>query len=266
MFSGSNNYSLSDIAAVTGANDGFGGNNGVWWLIVLIVLFGGWGFGGRGFGGYGGGYGTSETSSVYEGYVLNNDMSMLQRAISDSTNMLERRTDNIINGICTLGYDSLAQTNTINTNVMQGVNTLQGAVKDCCCQTQQNLADVKYTIGATGSELNYNIATQANGITNAISSGLCQTNFNNQTNTRDIIDTQRADTQAILSKLDAMETNRLREKLEAERDAKYALQGQLDRAELRTAIVNDVRPCPQPCYVTCNPWGCNCNCNSGCGC
>lgn len=275
MFSNGSSIPVTMNVAPTGsANGGFGGfgDNGAWWIIILILIFGGWGYGNGNWGGFGGGQGST---SVYEGYVLNNDMSMLQRAISDSTNMLERRTDNIINGICTLGYDSLAQTNTINTNVMQGVNTLQGAVKDCCCQTQQNLADVKYTIGSTGADIsrgvergfsdtNFNVSTLANGITNAISNGFCQTNFNAQTNTRDIVDSQNAGTQAILAKLNDMETERLREKLESERDAKYALQGQLDRAELRTAIVNDVRPCPIPAYPACNPWGCNCN--QGCGC
>ncbi|MDO4803034.1 MAG: hypothetical protein Q4A15_12785, partial [Prevotellaceae bacterium] len=151
-------------------------------------------------------------------------------------------------------------------------NTLQAAVKDCCCQTQQNLADVKYTIGSTGAEIsrgvergfadtNYNLATQANMLDRTVSDKFCQTNFNAATNTRDIIDSQNAGTQAILAKLGEMETNRLREKLEAERDAKYALQGQLDRAQLRTDIVNDVRPCPKPAYITCNPFGCNCNQN-----
>lgn len=266
------NNSMPFTMPVQPANsDGFGEGFGGWgfWLIIIIVLL----FGGCGYGN--GGYGNGGTTSVYEGYVLNNDFSQLSSQISDATNMLERRTDNIINGICSLGCDSLAQTNGINTNILTVGNNLQGTVKDCCCQTQQNIADVKYTIGATGSDIshriergfsdtNYNISTQANGINTAIANGFCQTNFNAQTNTRDIVDAQNSGTQAILAKLNDMETERLREKLESERDAKYALQGQLDRAELRTAIVNDVRPCPIPAYPACNPWGCNCN--QGCGC
>ena len=30
-----NGMSLSDIAAVTRDNDGFGGSNGAWWIIIL---------------------------------------------------------------------------------------------------------------------------------------------------------------------------------------------------------------------------------------
>lgn len=242
MFNTSSIPSLSDIAAVTnGNNDGFGGNNGWWVLIILFAIFGGWGNGGYGAGG------------VQENYVLTSDFSQLSRQISDAYGMTERKLDGISNGICSLGYDQLSQINGINSNVMQGVNTLQAAIQNCCCTTQQNIKDTQYAI-----------ATNANMIDRTLGDKFCQTNFNMQTNTRDIIDNGRSDTQAILAKLDSMETNRLREKLEAERDAKYALQGQLDRAQLRYDIVNDVRPCPQPAYITCNPFS-TCSCNQGIG-
>ena len=57
MSIGVSEASLSDIAAVTNRNDGYGndmfGGNGAWWLIVLLLF--GWGRGG--FGGYGNGCG-----------------------------------------------------------------------------------------------------------------------------------------------------------------------------------------------------------------
>lgn len=40
--------SLADIAAVAKDNDGFGGNNGWWILIILFAIFGGWGNGWNG--------------------------------------------------------------------------------------------------------------------------------------------------------------------------------------------------------------------------
>ena len=255
--------SPADLAAVTRNNDGMFGGNGVWWIIILFLFA---------FLGWGGGYGGNGTQGAANNYVLASDFATIQRQLSDGFGGVEKGIDTVRNGLCDGFYTTAQQFNTTNTNVMQGFNATQAAIKDCCCQTQQNIKDTQYAIGSIGAEIsrgvergfadtNYNLATQANGLTNTISNGFCQTNFNNQTNTRDIIDTQRADTQAILAKLDSMETNRLREKLEAERDAKYALQGQLDRAKLRTDIVNDVRPCPIPAYPACNPWGCNCQQN-----
>lgn len=272
MFNSTNGVPFTMNVAPTGSASGNGmWGDGAWfiWIILIFAIFGGWG---NGWGGYGG---SGQSTSVYEGYVLNNDFSQLSKQISDTYNMTDRKFEGISNGICSLGYDQLAQMNGINTNIMTVGNAIQTQLADCCCKTQQNIKDTQYVIGSTGADIsrgvergfsdtNYNLATQANGITTAVSNGFCQTNFNAQTNTRDIVDSQNAGTQAILARLDAMETARLREKLEAERDAKYALQGQLDRAELRTAIVNDVRPCPIPAYVTCNPFS-TCNCNQGCG-
>ena len=95
MFNSTNNVPYSvPVAPITGNGGGFGNGmfgDGSWiFLIILFALIFGWGNGG--WGGYGNGGGST---SVYEGYVLNNDMSMLQRSIADSTNMLERRTDKI---------------------------------------------------------------------------------------------------------------------------------------------------------------------------
>lgn len=251
----------SDVALISGnnkSNDGlFGDGNGSWFIIILFLFaFLGWG---------GNGYGNAvgQTSSVYEGYVLANDFSQLSSQLSDSTNMLERRTDNINNGICSLGYDSLAQTNSVNTNILTSANALQGAIKDCCCQTQQSIADVKYTIGSTGCEIsreiergfadtNYNIATQSNTIDRRIADGFCHTNFNAERNTRSIVDSQTANTQAILAKLDAMENSR--------KDEKIAEQACIINNQY---LLSQINRTPVPAYQVPNPY-CNCNCNNGC--
>lgn len=268
MFNSDKGYSLSDIAAITGNNnDGWGGNGG-WWIILLFLVFFGWG-GNRGYGGFGGG---QDSTSVYEGYVLNNDFSVLSNQMSQGFASQERKLDSISNGICSLGYDQLAQMNGINTNIMGGVNTLQAAIKDCCCQTQQNTKDTQYLIGSNAAEIsrgvergfsdtNYNLASQVNGLQTAIANGFCQTGFNEQTNTRDIIDNAAANTRAILEKLNKME-------VDAKDDKIAELTAKLNKADLaasqaaqNTYLINELKPCPSPAYVVPNPY---CNCNCGC--
>ena len=251
---------------------GFGGNgwgDGAWWIIILLIFAWG-GFNNNGFGGNQG------STSVYEGYVLNNDFSQLSKQISDTYNMTDRKFEGIANGICSLGYDQLAQMNGINTNILTTGNNLQAAIKDCCCQTQQNLADVKYTIGSTGAELNYNLATQANGITNAINSGFCQTNYNSQTNTRDIIDSQNAGTRAIIEKLCQMENNAKDEKIADLQAKNFDLRLAASQQAQNAYLVGELGyRCPQPAYVVEPPqrvsFATNCNgvatfANSDCGC
>lgn len=200
-------------------------------------------------------------------------MSMISRQMSDGFNSQERKLDSISNGICSLGYNQLDQINGINTNIMGVGNAIQTQLADCCCKTQTNIGDVKYAIGSTGAEVsrevergfsdtNYNLATQANGITNAMQSAFCQTNFNAQTNTRDIVDSQNAGTQAILARIDALESSRKDEKI-------AELTAQLNRADLaasqaaqNTYLLSELKPCPQPAYVVPNPY-CNCRCSCG---
>lgn len=58
----------------------------------------------------------------------------------------------------------------------------------------------------------------------------------------------------------------LRDKL-AEKDREVqARDFQLSQIAQTNSIVNQIRPCPTPAYITCNPWGNTCNCGGGCGC
>lgn len=160
MFTNASVPSLSDIAAVSGRNnnnDGFGGNNGWWVLVILFALFGGWGRGGYGYGGGQGG-------GAADNYVLASDFANLSRQIDSSTAGLERKLDGINNGICSLGYDQLAQINNVNSNInqtgyeimngmnqnaiasMQQTNALQAQLANCCCENREAICQLKYDI------------------------------------------------------------------------------------------------------------------------
>lgn len=270
-------YSLADIKAVTEGNnnDGFGGNTGAWWIIIIIILFGGWG--NRGFGGFGGN-GSNGGTSVYEGYVLNNDFSQLSRQIADSTAMTERKLDNVNNGLCSLGYQELQNITGVNNNIsngvynltnaittsgyetrnaitqdtianMQNTNTLNASIKDCCCTTQRSIDGVNFNIQGVNNAIGMQ--------TNAIQSAMTM-------NTRDIIDNQNANFRALHDEIVA---NRIEDKnaqIQAQQNEINALRLAASQTAQNDYLVNKLRPCPIPAYPSCNPWGCNCN--SGCGC
>lgn len=201
-------------------------------------------------------------------------MAMISRQMSDGFNSQERKLDSISNGVCSLGYDQLAQINGINTNIMSGVNTLQGAINGVGSQLASCCCDLKYSLGSNAAEIsrgvergfsdtNYNLATQSNALTTAVNNGFCQAGFAAQTNTRDIIDNASANTRAILEKLSKME-------IDAKNDKIADLTARLNRADLaasqaaqNTYLINELKPCPQPAYVVPNPY-CNYNCNNGC--
>lgn len=234
----SNEYSLSDLKAVTDG-DGFGGGNG-WWIILLFILLGGWNNGG-----YAG-------SGAANNYVLASDFATLQRQISDSSNMLERRTDNIINGLSSIGYNEAQLINGVNQtvtasgyetrNAIQGIGTQMAS---CCCDLKEKIGDVKYTM-----------AMDTNAITNAVNQGFCQTNFNNQQNTRDIIANNDANTRAILERL-------TQDKIDALRDENATLRLNVSQTAQNQYLVNEIKGCPKPAYIVPNPYaysGCGCGC------
>lgn len=251
--------SPADFAAINGSgnyNSGMWGD-GAWWIIVLLLF--GWGRNGNGWGGNGNGGGVSD------GYILASDFATIQRQLSDGFNSIDNALDRQNAGICDLGYTQLNLTNGINMNMMQGFNALGTQLADCCCKTQSGIERIN-----TQNVMN----------TSAIQSQINQCCCDNQKDIMQIrfdMATQNCGTLQAIDKLGdrienrltQMEVARLNEKLDAERTANAVLQGRIDRAQLRTDIVNDVRPCPAPAYITCNPWAYqanSCNTCGTCGC
>lgn len=252
-------YSLADIAAATGNNnDGFGNGSGAW-LIILFLIFAAFGWGGnRGFGGFGG---NSGGTSVYEGYVLNNDFSQLSKQISDSYSMTERKLDGLANGLCDGFYTNAQLINGVNTNILtatNGINTnisnLGFNLQDCCCKTQRAIDSV-----------NFNMAQNTCAITN-----------NATMNTRDIIDTVNANYRSLHDEIVA---NRIEDKnaqITAQQNEINALRLAASQEKQNAYLISELgNKCPVPAYLTCNPnaplnysisYGNSCGCNNGCGC
>ncbi|MBR2492010.1 MAG: hypothetical protein IKB64_00900 [Paludibacteraceae bacterium] len=242
--------SASDVALLTGNgnNGGFGGNGDNAWWIILFLIFG-WGRNGFG-GGYGGG-----GSGAADNYVLATDFATI-----------ERKLDGINNGICdstfalnntmTNGFANVQQTlcqgfNGTNTAIYQnGFNTERGLwnvssqIADCCCQTQRSI-----------DQVNYNTAMN----TNAIQQTLCG-------NTRDIIEASNANFRALHDEIVA---NRMEDKnaqIQAQQNEINALRLAASQAKQNSYLINELRPCPIPAYITCNPYQ-SYNYNPcGCGC
>ena len=249
----------ADIAAVTGNNGNgmFGGADGSWWIIILFLfIFAGWGNGG--YGGQGG---------VSENYTLISDMGQLERKIDgvysgicDSTFALNNTINN--------GFASAQNTMTqgfagLNTGMVTqgyetrlGIQNMGAQMQQCCCDLRQQVADV-----------NYNIATQANGITNAVNQGFCQTNFNNATNTRDLLENQNANARAILDAIQANKVEALKDRIAEQNQQINALNLARSQAAQNEYLISQLKPCPTGAYLVANPNGpLNYNMQNGCGC
>lgn len=105
----------------SGNNDGFGGSGS--WVFFLFFLLA---WGGNGFGGFGGNGATNQ---------INNDFlySNLASQIRDSSIQNNSILNSIQQGLCSLGYDSLAQS-----------KELSAQLASCCCETNRNIDAVRY--------------------------------------------------------------------------------------------------------------------------
>lgn len=223
--------------APTSANGGFGGFGGDgWWIILFFIVLFGWG--GNGWGGNNGG--------VMDGYVLTSNFANI-----------ERKLDNVNNGLCDGFYamntgmlNGFAGVTQAVTNgfysselsrcnqqaaLMQQLNAMQMQAQECCCENRAAIAQVRY-----------DMATQA-----------CDTRNTVQNATRDIIDNANSNSKAILdflvnSKMQDLQTENQNLKLAA------------SQAAQNNYLVSQLRPCPTPAYITCNPWASSAPCGA-CG-
>lgn len=263
MFSGMNpGVSLADIAAVTknnNNNDGFG--NGGWWAWILMwALFGG--YGGYGFGGMGGWGGMNGMNGL--GFAEG----ALQRGFDNQT--VINKLDGINNGICSLGYDQLAQMNGINNTVMQtgfglqqsinslGVanmqdtNALSRQLSECCCDNRAAIKDLQYALATQSCATNNNIHQTGDAIIQNQNQGFQMLN-----------NTIRDGFCSLEMREMQRENQNLRDRLNScDRDSALLAQSNY--------LINQLQPVSRPAYLTCNPntgltWPLQMYANSNCG-
>ena len=140
------------------------------------------------------------------------------------------------NGLCQGFY---AQNNT----ALQGFSTIgnqimqnQFAMKECCCETNRNIDAVRYENSKNTCE-----------ITTAIHNEGEQTRALIQANT----------------------IQNLRDRLEAKSQELQTANFQLSQQAQNATLINELRPCAKPAYITCSPYqartfGCGCGCGSDC--
>lgn len=230
----SDTMSPADIRACTannttggyGSGMGFGGD-GAWWIIILFLfIFCGWGRGGFGSNGaQGGGQGGYDIQRGFDNQAVITKLDGITQGICDSTYALN---NTITNGFSNAELSRCNQ----QAALMQQLNNMAMQSQQCCCDTREAIQGV-----------NYNLATQG-----------CDTRNTIQNTTRDIIDNQNGNTRAILDALTAQRIEAKDEKIAELQSLVNSLNLAQSQANQNNYLVNTLRPCPTPAYITCNPW------------
>lgn len=242
MFNTKEGYSLSDIAAVTGSNDGFGfGGAGGWWIILLFLFaFGGWG---NGFG-FGGNNGAAVTADI--GY--NFDMHDVSSGIRDLTASTASGFASLSNQLCNTGFETIQAINAGTISNLQSTNSLQYQIANNKASSDLNSCQIKDAMDQSFATLNYNLATEACADRAAITTGA-----------RDIIDNANNNTRAILDFL-------VQDRITALTTENQALKGQISQSEQNAYLINALRPVAEPAYIVANPYTGAYGYSYGCGC
>ena len=156
-----------------------------------------------------------------------------------------RKLDGITNGLCDGFYAT-------NTNMLQGQNHLQRdlcqgfsstaaaiaenrfAAQNCCCETNRNIDAVRYEAAK---------------------------------NTCDIVRAIEKDGDATRALISANTMQALRDKIAEKDQMLQTANFQLSQQAQSANLINELRPCAKPAYITCSPYQSqNYGYNFGCGC
>lgn len=258
------------LVAMNGKNGGNGWGNGsdFLWIIFLFFLFpllgrGGWG------NGFGGGNEGGCPSGAGLANLINNDngRELLMSAIQGNGQAINNLATNLncsvgqiqqaINGVsakvaevgCQVGLSSQQIINAIQA----GNASIASQMAQCCC-------DVKTAIERQGYENRLATIEQTQTLTSS-----SNTQFN-------ILGAKiDAQTQLLSEKFCELEKREMQREIQQLRDEKQGYQMSALTQQQTQNLVNQLRPCPVPAYLTCNPFGGTYNgypfgYNEGCGC
>lgn len=281
------------VAALMNNNNrgcGGWGDMGAWWIVILLIF--GWG----GFGGFGGGFnGRGSAQGLADlGNLVNNDagrdlimqaiqgnanaISQLASTVHCDQNQLNAAIQSVSTQICNLGNQvGLGQRDIIQ-QIMMGNQTLASQLCNCCCDLRQQISDFR-------GDIALQMCQQTNALTNSINNvaigqerGFSSVAYETQRQTCDLQKSIADSTAQILAGQKAAEFREIQREVQQLRDERSQYQMSALLQQQSQNIINTVRPCPSPAYITCNPWGCNgqfvgngypyggcCNNNNNCG-
>ena len=215
-----------NILALMGNGNSRNGNG--WgddlFAILLLFILMGWG----GMGGFGGARGgmmgngqggvvpfvqnDANTAVIMQAVQRNGyDIQSLATALNTSSDAVQAAINSLGMQICNIGNQMGMNTNQIVTAIMQGNNAIQSQICQCCCQTNENITKMGY-------ENQLSVCNQTNALV-----------ITANQNTLALRDAGTANTNAIISKLDAMQNQALLDKIDSLREKNSTLVNQLSQ-------------------------------------
>lgn len=256
--------------------DAWGG--GMWWIWVIIMF---WLWGGNG-NMFGRNYGIDGIPNQ-----LNNDfgrdillqaingngtaISQLASTLNCDVNTLQTAIGQVQTSIQSVaGQVGMSSQQVINA-IQQGNCQLGNQLAQCCCNIQDSITKTNYENQISNLNQTNTLQSAINTVNNSVERGFSTTAYETASQTCELKNAIAAQTQVINDKFCQLEMREMTRENRELRDQVQAYQLSASQQAQTANIVNQIRPCPVPAYLTCNPYGCGCNnygysINNGCGC
>lgn len=223
-----------------------GNSNNGWndwsWIIGLALVGGLFGNGGFGFGGgFGGGFGfpyafgapatQADLAAGFNNSAVLNSLNDIKLGQAQAINYNNQGFSGL-NATINAGFSGVDNAIcTLGYQQAQLVNGLSRELADCCCAQARNIDSLRYDM----------------------SKGFC-----------DVIRAGQDNTNAVIGWL-------TQEKISSLQAENAGLKAQISNDMQTRTLINEIKPCPVPAYITCNPYqsaygfgvnsGCGCGCN-----
>ena len=222
----------ADVGAVVDNKLGHGygydgmGYGGSWIWIILLFAIFGWGGNGFGYGNRG------------------NAVTQLELQQGFDNQSVLRKLDGITQGLCDGFYavntNNLQMQNQLQRDLCQGFASVSAGISEnrfaaqqCCCETNRNIDAIRYE---------------------------------NAKNTCEIVRAIEKDGDATRALINANTMQALRDKIVAKDQELQTANFQLSQQAQSANLIEALRPCAKPAYITCSPYFANGIYGYGCGC
>lgn len=143
---------------------GFGDFGSSGWWIILLFLFAGGGMWGNGFGGNGGGFVGADVQRGFDQSAVMTGISGLQNAVNDIPNAINVGFSQAEIAANSRQMADMNQNFAAQTSILQGFNSLQGQLSQCCCDNRLATVQTQNIVQSEGAATRLAIQQQTQAI------------------------------------------------------------------------------------------------------